>query len=73
MGETLPLEADDAKPVLVHVYDVAAGLQFALRVVDPPRLIVPDEADRVHVGGCFTVTVVEAEVLSPTALWPTTE
>ena len=72
-GETLPPEADDAKPALVHVYDVAAGLQLAVRVVEAPRLMVPGEAARVQVGGWFTVTVAEAEVLSPPALWPTTE
>ena len=49
VGETLPLEADDAKPE-VHVYDVAAGLQLAVRVQAPPRLMVLGEAVSVHAG-----------------------
>ncbi len=73
VGETLPLEADVAKPVPVHVYDVAAGVQLAVKVEDPPRLMVPGDEVKVHVGGWFTVTVADAEVLSPAALCPTTE
>ncbi len=73
VGDTLPLEADVAKPVPVHVYDVAAGVQLAVKVEDPPRLMVLGEGVNVHVGGWFTVTVADAEVLSPAALCPTTE
>ena len=59
--------------MLVHVYDVAAGEQLAVSVEDPPRLIVEGDGVSVHVGGRFTVTVADAELLSPTALCPTTE
>ena len=72
VGETLPPEADAANPVLVHTNDVAAGLQLAVSVEAPPRLMAAGEGVRVHVGGWFTVTVVDADVLSPAALWPTT-
>ena len=50
-GEALPPDADEAKPALVHVYEVAAGVQLAVRVVAPPRLMVEGEAARVQVGG----------------------
>ena len=73
VGETLPPEADEAKLALVHVYDVAAGVQLAVRVVEPPRLMVASEGVSVQVGGWFTVTVADADVLFPPALWPTTE
>ena len=55
------------------MYDVAAGEQLAVSVEDPPRLIVEGDGVSVHVGGRFTVTVADAELLSPTALCPTTE
>ena len=51
VGETLPPEAEAAKLALVHVYDVAAGLQLAVRVVAPPRLIGLGEAASEQVGG----------------------
>ena len=73
VGETLPLEAEDAKPLLLlHVYEVAAGLQLAVKVEDPPRLMVEGEGVRVQVGGWFTVTVAEATAPVPTALVPVT-
>ena len=71
-GETLPLEADDANPVFVHVYDVAAGVQAAVRVEDPPGLIVEGEGVSVQVGGWFTVTVVDAVAPVPAAFVPAT-
>ena len=37
-----------------------------------PRLTVVGEADRVQVGGWFTVTVVDATAPVPTALVPVT-
>ena len=73
VGETLPPVADDAKPVLVHVYDVAAGAQLTAKVEDPPKLIVEGEGVKVHVGGWFTVTVADAEALVPAAFVPVTE
>ena len=73
-GETLPLVADEAKPaLLLQVNDVAAGLQLAVSVVDPPRLIVEGEADRVQVGAALTVTVTLAASEVPRALVPCTE
>ena len=73
VGETFPLEAEDAKPLLLlHVYEVAAGLQLAVRVEDPPRLMVDGEGVRVQVGGWFTVTVAEASAPVPAALVPVT-
>ncbi len=71
-GETLPLGADPEKPVLVQVYDVAAGLQLAVRVVEPPRLMLLAEAPSVQVGGWFTVTEAEATAPVPAALVPVT-
>ena len=50
-GETLPLAAEEARAALVHVYEVAAGLQLAVSVVELPRLMVVGEAVRVQVGG----------------------
>ena len=73
MGETLPPVAEDENPVLVHVYDVAAGLQLTESVDDPPRLIVDGEGVRVQVGGWFTVTVADAEAPVPAAFVPVTE
>ena len=71
-GDTLPLEAEDANPVLVQLYDVAAGEQLAVRVEDPPALIVEGEGVKVHVGGWFTVTVAEAVAPVPAAFVPVT-
>ena len=68
----MPLEADVAKPALVHVYDVAEGEQLTVSVVEPPRLMVDGEADRVQVGGWFTVTDAEATAPVPAALVPVT-
>ena len=73
VGETLPLEAEDPKPLLpLHVYDVAAGVQRAVRVVDAPLLIVEGEADSVHVGGWLTVTVADATAPVPAEFVPVT-
>ena len=73
VGETLPLDADDPSPPLpLHVYEVAAGVQLAVSVVDPPRLIVEGDGVKVQVGGWFTVTVADATVLLPEALVPIT-
>ncbi len=74
VGETLPLEADEARPaLLLQVNDVAAGLQLAVSVLDPPRLIVLGEADTVQVGAALTVTVTLAASEVPRALVPCTE
>ncbi len=65
--------ADEAKPVLVHVYEVAAGLQLTARVEDPPRLIVEGEGVSEQTGIWFTVTVADAEAPVPAAFVPVTE
>ncbi len=57
----------------VHVYEVAAGVQLAVKVEDPPKLIVEGEGVREQTGAWFTVTVADADALSPAALCPTTE
>ena len=49
-GDTLPLDVADEKPALVQVYDVAAGVQLAVRVEDPPALMVPGEAVSAQTG-----------------------
>ena len=71
-GLTLPLDAEDANPELVQLYDVAAGVHAAVRVDESPLLIVEGDADRVHVGGWFTVTVADASAPVPAALVPVT-
>ena len=48
-------------------------MQLAVRVVEPPRLMVPGAAASVHVGGRFTVTVADEDSPVPAALVPVTE
>ncbi len=66
------MEADAENPELVQLYEVAAGVQVAVRVADSPRLMVVGEAASVHDGGWFTVTVAEANTPVPAAFVPVT-
>ena len=70
-GETVPLNCEVPKPVLVQAKEVAAGIQVAVRVEEPPPTIVPGEAVRVQFGVTDTVTV--ALLPAPAALLPMTE
>ena len=72
VGETLPLGADVENPVFVQLYEVAAGLQLAVTVVDPPRFMLFAAAVSVQVGGWFTVTFADAVAPVPAAFVPDT-
>ena len=53
MGDTMqvaPVVPAQVPPF--QVYEVAAGVQSAVRVAEPPAVIVPGEAVRVHTGAC---------------------
>jgi hypothetical protein len=45
------VKAVDAKLVLVHAYEVAAGVQLAVRVEESPRFTVLGDGVRVQLGG----------------------
>ena len=73
-GVTLPLAALLLKPVLVHAYEVAAGVQLAVKVEDAPALIALGDALKVHCGTpALTVKIVLAVLPLPLLLLPMTE
>jgi len=64
-----------AHPAPLHVYDVAAGLQTAVSVVDVPEEIEAREARTLQIGLNVPVTVTDADAgaLVPAALAVVTE
>ena len=57
-GCTEQLLAEALQPELLQLYEVAAGVQLAVRVDDAPGVMYAGDAVRVHTGGPVTALVV---------------
>ena len=44
VGDTVPLDCPEPKPLFTQVYELGTGLQLAVNVVEPPRLMLDGAA-----------------------------
>jgi hypothetical protein len=59
VGETVPPVVEESNPVLaLQTYDVAAGLQYAVKVEAPPSPTIVGLAESEQIGGSTDVSSV---------------